>query len=309
MDERGTDRTTVVAFCLLVLIGGSNFVLVRFSNRELDPFWGAALRWGAASLLSFAVVAIRRTPLPRGHAFAGVTVYGLLNFGAFYAFAYWGLQRAPAAVAALLFAPVPLITLLLAAGHGLESLRWRGLAGAAIAAGAIGLMVFIDTSTLAVPMASFLALLAAAVCAAEAAVVVKLIPRPDPFAANAVGMAVGTAVLVVLSLISGERWTLPTRPSTWASLATLVVLGGVALFFLLLIILRRWTASAVSYAFVLFPVVAILLSASLEGTRVTAGVVAGTVLVAIAVYVGALAPERDRTGVRDLQPARVPTED
>ncbi len=38
------------------------------------------------------------------------------------------------------------------------------------------------------------------------------------------------------------------------------------LFFLLLIVLRRWTASTVSYAFVLFPFVAILLSAWWEGT-------------------------------------------
>ena len=30
-----------------VVVGGSNFVAVRFSNRELDPLWGAGLRFGA----------------------------------------------------------------------------------------------------------------------------------------------------------------------------------------------------------------------------------------------------------------------
>ena len=292
-----SDRTTALAFGTLVLIGGANFVLVRFSNRELDPFWGAALRWGAASAISFAIVAIRRTPLPRGRAFVGVVLYGLLYFGAFYAFAYWGLQRAPAAVAALLFAPVPLITLLLASAQRVEALRLRGLVGAVVAAAGIGVMVLIDASTLAVPVASFLALLAAAACAAEGGIVVKLFPRPDPFAANAVGMAAGTAVLLALSLTSGERWTLPTQGSTWAAFTALVVLGGVALFFLVLFVLRRWTASAVSYAFVLFPVVAILLSALLEGTPVTLGVVAGTAVVAGGVYVGALAPERRPDGI------------
>lgn len=304
MGERGSERTTALAFGMLVLIGGANFVLVRFSNRELDPFWGAALRWGAASLLSFGVVAMRRTAMPRGRALVGVSLYGLLFFGAFYAFAYWGLQRAPAAVAALLFAPVPLVTLLLAAAHGLETLRWRGLAGAVIAAGGVGAMVVLDSSTLSIPVGSFLAFLAAAACAAEGSVVVKLFPRPDPFAANAVGMAVGTAVLLVLSLVSGERWTLPTRASTWASLAALVALGGVALFFLVLVVLRRWTASAVSYAFVLFPVVALALSALLEGAPVTPGIVAGTAVVAVGVYVGALAPEREPDD-REVAPVRV----
>jgi drug/metabolite transporter (DMT)-like permease len=200
-------------------------------------------------------------------------------------------------VAAVLFAPVPLLTLLLAAAHRVEVVRWRGLAGAVIAAGGIGVMVALDSSTLDVPIASFLALLAAAVCAAEGTVVVKFFPRPDPFAANAIGMAAGTAMLAAASLVSGERWTLPTQASTWAAIATLIVFGGVVLFFLVLVILHRWTASAVSYCFVLFPVVAILLSAWLEGTPITSGVVAGTVLVAAAVYLGALAPERR---VRDL---------
>jgi drug/metabolite transporter (DMT)-like permease len=86
--DRASDRATAAAFGLLVLIGGSNFVLVRLSNRELDPFWGAALRWGLASLISFAIVAVRRTALPRGRALVGVVLYGLLYFGAFYAFAY-----------------------------------------------------------------------------------------------------------------------------------------------------------------------------------------------------------------------------
>jgi drug/metabolite transporter (DMT)-like permease len=229
--ERGSERTTALAFGLLVLIGGANFVLVRFSNRELDPFWGAALRWGAASLISFGIVAIRRTALPRGRALVGVCLYGLLYFGAFYAFAYWGLQRAPASVAALLFAPVPLITLLLATAHRLEVVRWRGLAGALIAAAGIGAMVLIDTSTLAIPTASFLALLGAAVSAAEGGIVVKLFPRPDPFAANAVGMAAGTLVLVALSLASGERCRLvlprALRPSAVDGVSGLVRLRPV----------------------------------------------------------------------------------
>jgi drug/metabolite transporter (DMT)-like permease len=291
-EHRAVDRSTALAFAALVLIGGSNFVLVRFSNRELDPFWGAALRWGAASAVSFAIVVVRRTPLPRGRALVGAVIYGLLYFGGFYAFAYWGLQHAPAAVAALLFAPVPLVTLLLAASQRVERLRLRGLAGALVAAAGIGLMVFLDASSLAVPATAILALLAAAVCAAEGGIIVKLFPRPDPFAANAIGMSAGTVILAGLSVVSGERFALPTRGSTWASLGALVVFGGVFLFFLVLVVLRRWTASALSYAFVLFPVVAVLVSAALEGTRVTPGIAIGTGVVAIGVYVGAPAPER-----------------
>src|SRR5712692_4417924 len=103
-----TDRSTLLAFGVSVLLGGMNFVAVRFSNRELPPFEGAALRFGIAALLFF------------GYALAGAIAFGLLAFGGAYAFGYWGLVTAPAAVGSLAFALVPLITLLLAALHGLE---------------------------------------------------------------------------------------------------------------------------------------------------------------------------------------------
>src|SRR5687768_8391217 len=68
MNGHSPDRLTMAASALLILIGGSNAVAVRFSNAELPPFWGAALRFGAASLLLFMAVLIIRLPLPRGGA-------------------------------------------------------------------------------------------------------------------------------------------------------------------------------------------------------------------------------------------------
>src|SRR2546425_11794010 len=112
-----TDRSTLLAFAVSVLLGGVNFVAVRFSNRELPPFEGAALRFGIAALLFLGYALARGIPLPRGRALVGAIAFGLLAFGGAYAFGYWGLVTAPAAVGALAFALVPLITLVLAAGH------------------------------------------------------------------------------------------------------------------------------------------------------------------------------------------------
>lgn len=302
------DRTTLLAFTLIVLIGGSNFVLVRFSNRELEPFWGAAVRFGTASLIAFAIVAARRAAFPRGRALVGALLYGTLVFGGVYALAYWGLQDAPAGAASILFASVPLLTLLLAVAHRIEPFRFAGLLGALLAIGGIGAM-FLDSSSAGVPFASLVALLLAAVCAAESGVVVKLFPRADPFAGSAIGMASGAAVLVVSSLIAGEEWMIPTRASSWASVLFLIVLGGVVMFALFLYVLGRWTASATSYAFVLFPVVTVLLSAWLEDTQITLGVIAGILLVAGGVYIGALAPQRATAATSESQPLAVTEQD
>ena len=59
--------TAVLAvFVAVVLIGGTNFVAVRFSNRELPPFWGAGLRFAIAGALLVGFAAWRRIPLPLG---------------------------------------------------------------------------------------------------------------------------------------------------------------------------------------------------------------------------------------------------
>jgi drug/metabolite transporter (DMT)-like permease len=94
----GRDRTTTIAFLLMVLIGGVNFVAIRFSNRELPPVFGAAIRFGAASALLTGYMLARRVPLPQGKSLFGTVVYGLLNFCVSYAFMYYSLTRLPAGV-------------------------------------------------------------------------------------------------------------------------------------------------------------------------------------------------------------------
>lgn len=282
------DWRVLGAFLAAVVIGGSNFVAVRYSNEELPPFWGAALRFGLASILFFLIVLARRARLPRGGAVAGVMVYGALGFGASYALLYWGLLEAPAGTAAVLISGVPLLTSFAAVAHGLERLEWRRLLGASLAIAGVA-VVFVDQLGVRVPLPSLLALLLTAVAIAESTVVVKLMARTDPAATNAVGMATGAAVLLLVSLVAGERLALPvTAPASFA-LVYLVTIGSVGLFAAFLYVLARWTASATSYAIVLFPVVTTPLAAALRGETVGLTFGVGSALVLAGVYAGALA--------------------
>jgi drug/metabolite transporter (DMT)-like permease len=137
--RRRPDRRTLIAFALFVLIGGGNGVAVRFSNVELPPFWGAALRLAAAALIFWVVLIVRREALPRGRALVGNLLYGFLGMGAFFALIYWGLMRVHASTASTLLALGPLLTMLFAAVHGLERFRWRGLVGGSLALAGIAL--------------------------------------------------------------------------------------------------------------------------------------------------------------------------
>jgi hypothetical protein len=98
----------LLAFVTIVVLLGVNFVAVRFSNAELPPFWGAALRFTIASVVLFMIVLFRRLPLPRGMGLVGASLYGLLTFGFTYAFVYWALLYVPSGMASVTFATIPL---------------------------------------------------------------------------------------------------------------------------------------------------------------------------------------------------------
>ncbi|HEV8228670.1 MAG TPA: EamA family transporter [Candidatus Limnocylindria bacterium] len=288
MTRRGVpDGPTLALFVIIVLIGGSNFVAVRFSNAELAPFWGAALRFVPASALLLAAMALWRIPMPRAAALRGAAIYGVLNFGLGYALTYYGLIDAPAGTGAVILATVPLFSVVLVALHGLEPFRTRGLVGGLIALVGIGL-VFREQLSASVPLLSLLALLGNALVISEANVIAKRIPRMHPIATNAVGMVIGSAMLLALALALGEPRALPRATETLVALVYLSIVGSIGLFGLYLVMLRRWTASASSYVLVVAPLVAVALGAALRGEIVTPVFVLGGVIVAIGVYVGAL---------------------
>jgi drug/metabolite transporter (DMT)-like permease len=276
----------LAVFVAVVLIGGTNFVAVRFSNRELPPFWGAGLRFAIAGILLVGFARWRRIPLPLGGSFLGVALLGLLNFGTAYAFAYWGLLQAPSAMAATFVALVPLMTFFMATALGMERFRWGGVVGGAIAVAGVAI-VFVDQLRATVPPAALGALFLQAVAIAVSTVLLKRLPRADPIGTNAIAMLCGAGFLFVVALLARETPTLPSRPEVWAAFLYLVTLGGIGLFIGVVFIVLRWTASASAYVTVLFPVVTVAVGAVLAGELVTFQFVAGAFLVMLGTYVGA----------------------
>lgn len=281
------DQVTLVIFFVGSVLAGGNAVGVRFSNRELDPLWGAGLRFLLAATVLLAVMLVRRIAIPRGRALAGAAIYGLLTFGGGFALAYYGLQRVPAGIGQTLLAVVPLTTLLLALAHHQERLRPSGIVGtlAAIAGIAIVTGAASPGST---PILSVLALLGAATCFAEATVTIHRFPTIHPIALNAVGMVVGTAFLLAAAALTGSSFALPERAATIWAIAYLVVIGSVIVFVLYVVVAQRWEASRAAYSFVLIPIFTAVYSAWLDDEQIGLGLVVGGALVLAGVYFGAL---------------------
>jgi drug/metabolite transporter (DMT)-like permease len=276
-----------IAFVLFVLMAGVNPVAVRFSNRELPPLWGAASRFAVASVIAWAIVLVRRIALPRGRALLGAVLYGTVGIGSAYAFIYWALVRVQPGTASIFLGSVPLVTVFLAAGQGLEPLTWRRVAGALLAVGGIVLVVSGKLGTgLAVPV--LLALIAFPFAMAEGAVIIKRSPAAQPAATNAISLSVGTVILAAGSLLTGEAWSLPSATATWAAFGYLVVFGTLGVFYLWLYILARWPATRSAYGMVLMPMVTIVISVWLTGEVITPSFLVGGALALAGVWLGAI---------------------
>jgi drug/metabolite transporter (DMT)-like permease len=286
---RSPSGLTVAAFAVAVTLGGANFLAVRLSNRELPPFWGAGLRFSLAALLFVVIAFALRLRWPRGRQLVLTAVYGFFSFALFYALMYWALVRVTAGMAALVLAVVPLVTLLLAAAQRLERLTRRTVFGSLLAIAGITLTT-IGPQEVVLPFTGLLAMLAAALTVGQGVILGKQVSGNHPAMTNAVGMATGAPILLGLSALTGEQWALPQQPEAVWSVAYLVTLGSLGLFVLVLLVVRRWTASASSYMFVLFPIVTMLLSAWLADEPLTPRGVFGAVVVMSGVWFGALSP-------------------
>jgi drug/metabolite transporter (DMT)-like permease len=287
------DRLTLLAFAGVVILGAFNAIAVKVSVGDLAPIWSAGFRFLLAGLLLVGIVIGTRRQFPRGRSLGGAALYGAVAFSGSFAFIYTALREVPASLATVFLALVPLLTFGLAILHGQEGFRLQGLLGALIALSGVALVVA-DHLRADVPVLPILLILAGVTFIAEGAVILKWVPRSDPFATNAVAMLVGAGILLSLSQLTGEAWTLPALAETWAALGYLVVLGSIVLFGLYLFALHRWTASAVSYTTLLMPLVTLPLAALLLGEVVSLLFLVGAAIALVGVYVGAFMHFRPR---------------
>jgi drug/metabolite transporter (DMT)-like permease len=282
-----SDRAILVAFVVGSVLGGGNAVGVRFSNRELEPLWGAGLRFAFAALVLLAIGTALKIPRPQGRQAVGAAIYGLLNFAAAFAFAYYGLQKVHAGFGQILLSTVPLATILLAVLERREAFRWAALIGGLIAVAGVIVMspAALDES---VPVLSILAMLGASLCFAQAAIVIGWFPRVHPVHLNTYGMATGALALFLGSFLAGEVHDVPELGSTWVALGYLVFIGSVVVFVLYVYVIENWGASRASYALVLVAPFTVVFSWWLLDEPVGWSLLAGGALVLLGVYVGAL---------------------
>ena len=280
------DKRTFVAFLLVVVLGGSNSVAIRFSNQELAPFWGAFVRFFFAGVVFWLIFLGRRMSLPGRRDVAVIALNGFLSTGVSFALLYWALQKVPVSLATVIVSTSPLFTLVLAVLHRLERFRVQSLLGGLIAIAGLTVVVNAQPGGRDL-LPGITGLIIGALVAAEGNVIFKMYSlKSDPVIINAVSMTSGAFFLGAASWLAHETHVLPSTPLVWGAVLYLILGGSVVMFYMFVYVLSRWKASSASYAILFFPLVATLLAAWLAKETVSLAFILGAAMVLAGVWFG-----------------------
>ncbi len=254
------------AFLALYLVWGSTYLAIRIGVESWPPMMMAGIRFLVAGGLLYGFLRWRGVPAPtwvqwRSAAAIGFLLLSCGNGGVTLA------EHAGVAsgVAALAIATVPLFTLLFGLWFGQRTTRleWAGIVLGLVGIGLLNLGPNLQAS----PMGAALVVFAAAAWA-FGSVWSKRLPLPQGAMASAAEMLGGGLVLLIGSVLSGERLTQMPSVASWAALGYLVVFGSILAFSAYLYLLKHVRpAAATSYAYV-NPAVAVLLGILFAGERI-----------------------------------------
>ncbi len=274
-----------VLYALTVLIWGSTWIAIELQLGVVAPEVSLVYRYGAASALLFAWSRFRGLQLQfslREHAW--FFLLGVLLFGVNYIVAYRAQIHITSALTAIAFSSMVWMNIINSRlFFGVKTSRGV-LFGALL--GAIGMFYLFAPQVSEVSFNDtvfygfFLAVLSALIASfgnmvSQATQRAKL----PVVQTNAWGMFYGAVFTAVIAIGNGHDFEFDWTVSYVGSLAYLTVFGSIVAFGAYLTLLGRIGAHKAGYTMVMFPVVALVLSALFEGLEIDTTTVLGTLFV------------------------------
>ena len=278
----------LLACCLL---WGAQQVLVKATVAEVAPVFQAFVRFALATVAVAAWCVWRGVPLGNAREPVGATRAGLLAgtlFATEFACIYVGLQFTTASRLTVFLYCAPFwVALLLPRfipGEGLRGWQWLGLVGAFVGVGLALGDGLLGPANAALPKAWLgdLLGLAGGLLWALTTVVLRStsLGRVAPAKQLFYQVGVSTALLPLLSLALGERWSFDFSAFATMSLLVQALLGAFASYLAWMWMLAHYPATKISVFVFLTPVFALMFGAWWLGEPVTPGLLAALTLVA-----------------------------
>ncbi len=283
-------------YFILVLLGsiwGASYLFIKVGGETIPPITFVLGRVAFAGVTLFVIMLARRERMPalREPVWRWLAAMGLLNSVIPYTLITWGETRVSSGVAAILVGTMPIFTVLLA--HWLtEDEKLSSMKVAGMLLGFLGVVVLFlpDLAQGATfNLVGGLAIVLAAVSYAFASIQARKHLRGFSHTMVALGqMIVATLILMPMSLLVDQPWTLQPSLLSIASLLTLAIVGTALAYLMYYWLIENMGATRTSLVTYISPVIAvflgvIVLNEPLDWTVFVglAGIIAGVVLVTL----------------------------
>ncbi len=277
----------VVAAMVAGMLVGSGIVATRFVIGQTEPAALAFLRYAIGLACLLPPVLLTRWPRFRRRDLLPIALLGIGQFGILIVLLNYGLQFMPAARGALIFATFPLMTMLLAASMGKESLNRFKIIG--VMATFVGVALVLGEKAIVAGPSGWIgeiAVLGSAISGALCSVLYRpYLQRYPPLSVSAFAMLASVLFLAVLA--GAEGFFAASPDVTWGGWLAILFIGassGIG-YFLWLWALKHTTPTRVAVFLSLSPVTATILGTVLLSESISAYFIAGLGAVALGLVI------------------------
>ncbi len=272
-------------YLLTVLIWGTTWIAIKLQVGVVAIPLSIAYRFSLAALVLFALMLVSRRLQPLGRRGQAICLaQGLclfcVNFLCFYTASQW----IPSGLVAVVFSTATLWNALNARIFFKQRIAPNVLGGGALGLVGLVLLFWPELSSHGANRETYYGLalaLAGTLCFSAGNLLSSLQQKAGlrPLSTNAWGMLYGSLILLAICLVRGVPLTFDTSTQYVGSLLYLAIPGSVIGFTAYLTLVGRMGPERAAYCSVLFPVVALNVSAYAEGYQWTLPALAGLALV------------------------------
>ncbi|HTC91347.1 MAG TPA: EamA family transporter [Bryobacteraceae bacterium] len=279
--SKSLNMRVLLAFFAIYVLWGTSFLAIRIAVLEVPPLFAAGTRFFVAGVVLYGFMRLRGRTSPTRSQWRSLALLALLMFVAEYGPLFWAEKYVPSGIASVLEATLPLITMAIETWvFRRQRFHWPLLAAILLGFCGVGVMLFRNGEQQ-FGWLPCVAILAGATTWSLGSVFNRSLDLPEsrPLTSGA-AMALGGAMLLVLSAVFGELSPLP-HVSMRAALAILYLIAFPSLlgFTAFVWLLARMPATRVASHAYVNPVVAVALGYFVAGETISLRTLIGTALV------------------------------
>jgi drug/metabolite transporter (DMT)-like permease len=289
MDKQNKLVFIILAFFAIYVIWGSTYMFNKIAVGELAPFMLASVRFITAGLLIFIIASILGISIKiTKRQLINTTIAGFLFLTFGNGLAVWALKYVDSGFAALVISAQPLMILLLMRIHQGKKIKTMSIIGVVL--GVLGIYLLIGQQEVLAKENAIVGILMIIACmfgwAYGSLFVGKAELPPNYFVNTGYQMVTGGLMLVFVSLIIGEPWSLPTSWSSdvQISMVLLILLGSIVAFTSFNYLLKIVSPEKVATSTYVNPIVALFLGWYFLDEQITSQSIIAAIVLLTGVY-------------------------